>query len=579
MKTFLRLLAFVKPFWKGVLLSIFTSAATVGSSIGLLGTSAYLISFAALQPSIAYLQVAIVGVRFFGLARGLFRYLERLSSHSVNFRLLTRLRVWFYRELEPLAPARLMHYRGGDLLQRAVGDIEVLENFYVRVIAPPLAALLVTLGAGWLMAGWHLELAGVLVGGLLLGGIAVPRLAHRISQAPGRKLTAARAQMSAAYIESLQGLADLLAYGQESALRDRMSQNESRMAAAQMQLAWTGGAGNALGQLVGNLTLLAILLAAIPLVRAGQLDGVLLAVVSLVTLASFEAVAPLSQAAQMLEASLESARRLFELVDAQPAVLEPASPLPPPAGAELRVRNLTHRYEAAQPPALQGLDLDLSPGRKVALVGPSGAGKTTLLALLMRFWDAPPGAISLDHRDIRDYLSEDARRLFAFVSQSTYLFTATLRQNLNLACPRASDQDLHAVLDQAGLREWFEGLPNGLDTWLGERGQQMSGGECQRLAVARALLQDAPVVLLDEPTAHLDAITEVELIETLHQALKGKTVLWVSHSLTGMQWMDEIVVLEGGCAVERGTHAQLIKKNGFYASMYRNQHDELIADL
>ncbi len=579
MKTFLRLLTFVKPFWKGVLLSILTSAATVGSSIGLLGTSAYLISFAALQPSIAYLQVAIVGVRFFGLARGLFRYLERLSSHSVNFRLLARLRVWFYRELEPLAPARLMHYRGGDLLQRAMGDIEVLENFYVRVVAPPLAALLVTLGAGWLMAGWHPQLAGVLAGGLLLGGVAVPWLAHRISQAPGRRLAAARAQMSAAYIESLQGLADLMAYGQENTLRKRMRLGESHMANAQMRLAWTGGAGNALGQLVGNLTLLAVLLAAIPLVRTGQLDGVLLAVVSLVTLASFEAVAPLPQAAQMLEASLESARRLFELVDAPPAVLEPASPLPPPAGAELRVCNLIHRYDAAQPPALDGVNLDLPPGRRVALVGPSGAGKSTLLALLMRFWDAPPGAISLDHRDIRDYRSEDARRMFAWVSQSAYLFTATLRQNLTLARPKASDQNLHAVLEQAGLRNWLEGLPNGLDTWLGERGQQMSGGERQRLCVARALLQDAPVVLLDEPTAHLDAVTEQELIETLHRVLDGKTVLWASHSLTGMQWMDEIVVLEGGRVVERGIHAQLIEKGGLYASMYRIQHDELIVDL
>lgn len=579
MKTFLRLLAFVKPFWKGVLLSILTSAATVGSSIGLLGTSAYLISFAALQPSIAYLQVAIVGVRFFGLARGLFRYLERLSSHSVNFRLLARLRVWFYRELEPLAPARLMHYRGGDLLQRAVGDIEVLENFYVRVVAPPLAALLVTLGAGWLMAGWHSQLAGVLAGGLLLGGVAVPWLAHRISQAPGRRLAAARAQMSAATIESLQGLADLMAYGQDNDLRNRLRLGERDMADAQMRLAWTGGAGNALVQLAGNLTLLAVLLAAIPLVRAGQLDGVLLAVVSLVTLASFEAVAPLPQAAQMLETSLESARRLFELVDAQPAVLEPASPLPPPAGAELRVRNLTYRYETAQPPALEGVDLDLPPGRKVALVGPSGAGKSTLLALLMRFWDAPPGAISLDHRDIRDYRSEDARRMFAWVSQSAYLFTATLRQNLTLARPEATDQDLQAVLEQAGLRDWLEGLPNGLDTWLGERGQQMSGGERQRLSVARALLQDAPVVLLDEPTAHLDAVTEQELIETLHRVLAEKTVLWASHSLTGMQWMDEIVVLEGGRAVERGTHAQLIEKGGLYASMYRIQHDELIADI
>lgn len=579
MRTFLRLLTFVKPFWKGVILSVVFSAATVGSSIGLLGTSAYLISFAALQPSIAYLQVAIVGVRFFGIARGLFRYLERLSSHSVNFRLLARLRVWFYQKLEPLAPARLMQYQSGDLLQRAVGDIEVLENFYVRVIAPPLAALLITIGASGLMAGWHPELAGVLAGGLLLGGIVVPWLAYRMSRTPGRQLVAARARMSASLVESLQGLADLLAYGQEDVVRKKLHQSEKHLSELQMRLAWPGGISNALVQLTGNLTLLGVLLAAIPLVRAGQLDGVLLAVVALVTLASFEAVAPLPQAAQMLEASLESARRLFSLVDAQAAVSEPAMPLPPPVGADIQVRNLTYRYGDDLQPALEGLDLTLVPGSKVALVGPSGAGKSTLLALLMRFWDTPPGSIFLNGADIRDFKIEDARRMFALVSQSTYLFTATLRQNLLLARPDASEADLLSVIKQSGLQDWMDRLPQGLDTWLGERGQQMSGGERQRLAVARALLQDAPVVLLDEPSAHLDTITEQRLVETLQAVLAGKTVLWVSHSLTGMEWMDEIVVLEGGRVVERGTHARLMKMGGLYARLYRIQHDALITDL
>lgn len=579
MKTFLRLLSFVRPFWKGVLLSLLASAATVGSSIGLLGTSAYLISFAALQPSIAVLQVAIVGVRFFGISRGVFRYLERLSSHAVNFSLLSRLRVWFYQALEPLAPARLMQYQSGDLLQRAVGDIEVLENFYVRVIAPPLAALLVTLGVGWLMGSWRAELAGVLVSGLLLGGIAVPWLAYRMSKHPGQKLVEARSNLSAGYVESLQGLADILAYGQETALRQRLSRNEKQLASAQMRLAWAGGAGNALSQLTACLTLFIILLVAIPLVRGGQLDGVLLAVVSLVTLASFEAVTPLPQAAQMLEASLNSARRLFELADMQPVVQEPHAPLPAPAAGEIQVRNLTFRYEKSLPDAVQQLDLILPPGRKVGLVGPSGAGKSTLLALLMRFWDAPSSTILLNGEDLGKFRSEDIRRLFSLVSQSTYLFTATLRQNLLLARPDAEDATLESVLAQVGLSDWYAGLPDGLNTWLGEHGQQMSGGERQRLAVARALLQNAPVVLLDEPTAHLDALTERQLTETLHTVLRGRTVLWATHSLTGMEWMDEIIVLDKGRIVERGTHKQLIKSGALYAQLWQIQHDELINDL
>lgn len=578
MKTFLRLLGFLKPFWGAVILSVLACAATIASSIGLLGTSAYLISRAALHPSIASLQVAIVGVRFFGISRGVFRYLERLSAHFVNFSLLSRLRVWFYRALEPLAPARLMRYHSGDLLQRAMGDIEVLENFYVRVIAPPLAAALITAGAGRLLGGWSGQLAGVLVGGLLLGGVGVPWIAHRLSSEPGRRLVSARAGLSARYVETLQGLGDLLAYGQTEPVRQRMRNLERELSGAQMRLAWAGGIGNALGQLAANLTLFVILLLAIPLVGAGQLDGVLLAVISLLVLASFEAVTPLPQAAQMLEACLKSARRLFELVDAEPAVQEPADPLPAPVFGEISIRNLSFRYEDSLPPALQQVDLELKPGRKVALVGPSGAGKSTLLALLMRFWEAPPGAICLNGQDIRRFRSPDVRRLFSLVSQSTYLFTATLRQNLLLAHPQAAEADLLRALEQAGLGEWARQLPDGLDTWLGERGQQMSGGEQQRLALARALLQDAPLVLLDEPTAHLDTITEQQVVETLHEMLRDRTVLWATHNLTGLEWMDEIVVLDNGRVVERGSQARLMQSDGLFARLWRIQNGDFFFD-
>jgi len=575
-KTFWRLLGFLKPFWGGVALSVLASVATIASSIGLLGTSAYLISYAALRPSIAFLQVAIVGVRFFGISRGVFRYLERLTSHSVNFQLLSRLRVWFYQALEPLAPACLLQYRSGDLLQRAVGDIDVLENFYVRVVAPPLSALLITAGAGLLLGSWDVRLAGVLVGGLLLGGIAVPLVSYRLSRDPGRQLIGLRSELSASYVETLQGMADLLAYGQEGVTRQRMAHLEGQLSGAQMRLAWAGGAGNALGQLVANLTLLAVLVVAIPLVGGGQLDGILLAVVSLVVLASFEAVAPLPQAAQTLEASLKAARRLFELVDAEAAVAEPETPRPAPGSGTISIQKLSFRYAANLPAALQDVDLTLAPGRKVALVGPSGAGKSTLLALLMRFWDTPAGTIRIDGQDIRSFRSRDARRLFSLVPQSTYIFTATLRQNLLLACPGAGEAELERALAQAGLMDWARQLPDGLDTWLGERGQQMSGGERQRLALARALLQDAPVLLLDEPTAHLDTISERQMIETLHAVFHKRTVLWATHSLSGMDWMDEIVVLEHGRVVERGTHPQLLGANGLYAHLYQIQHDALI---
>jgi ATP-binding cassette subfamily C protein CydC len=578
MKTFLRLLGFLRPFVGGIGLSVLASTATIASSIGLLGTSAFLIASAALQPSIAALQVAIVGVRFFGISRGAFRYLERLNSHSVNFKLLANLRIWFYQALEPLAPARLIGYQSGDLLQRAVGDIEVLENFYVRVISPPLAAFLVTIGAGWLLGGWKSSLAGVLIGGLLLGGIAVPLIAYHLGRIPGQTLVKVRAELSASYVETLQGLADLLAYGQETAVRTRLGKLEQKLSTGQMRLAWAGASGNALGQLTANLTLLLVLLVAIPLVSTGKLEGVLLAVVSLVVLASFEAVSPLPQAGQMLEACLASARRLFKLADLEPAVKEPATPLAAPDAGKLSLRNLSFTYGDSLPMVLRDIDLIVAPGRKIALVGPSGEGKSTILALLMRFWEPTSGAILLGSNDYRLYRSEDTRRLFALVSQSTYLFTATLRQNLLLAKPDADEAELLRVLDQAGLQDWFRQLPNGLDTWLGERGQQMSGGERQRLALARMLLQDAPIVLLDEPTAHLDTIYARQLIETLQAVLENHTVVWATHNLVAMDWMDEIIVVDEGRIVERGKHASLLSSGGLYARLWKIQNTELIPD-
>ncbi len=574
-----RLAGFLRPFAAWVLLSVLFSAATTAAGIGLLGTSAYVIATAALHPSIAVLQVAIVGVRFFGILRGLLRYGERLVSHEVNFRLLARLRGWFYQALEPLSPARLFDQRGGDLLSRVVGDIEALENFYVRAVAPPLAALLVTVGMGLFTGQYGAQLSAVLMGGLLLGGLGVPLLSYRLGRRPAQEWIAARAGLQTVLVDSIQGLADLLAYGQAAHSQEKMQVFSRRAAGAQMRAAWVSGLSSALGQLCANLTLLAVLVVAIPLVSAGSLDGVSLAVVSLLTLASFEAVLPLPQAAQQMQSSIAAGRRLFALADCAPEVTDPVDPLPAPRGAGLSIRGLTFRYAPDLPPALADLSLELPVGRRVALVGASGAGKTTLSNLLLRFWDAPPGAIFFDGADIRCYRAADVRARVAGVAQSTYLFTATLAQNLRLARSDASEAEMRSALRAVGLDNWLDQLPHGLDTWLGEGGARMSGGERQRLAAARAVLQeDAALVILDEPTAHLDAASAARLMDGLESALAGKSWLLITHQLDGaLERMDEILVLDGGRVVERGTHTGLLERGGLYSAMHhlqRGQFDE-----
>lgn len=569
MKESLRLLGFLRPYLGWVALSVLAGVATVVSNIALLGTSAYLIASATLHPSIALLQVAIVGVRFFGLARGIFRYLERLASHSVNFRLLARLRTWFYQSIEPLAPASLVHQQSGDLLNRAIGDIETLENFYVRVVSPVIVAAVVTAGMGLYLGSFSPALGGVLLAGMLFSGLALPLLADRFNRAPGRRWVNARADLSALVVDSIQGLPDLLAFGAEGAATQKIQTASQAGMRAQRRMLWSGAVVGSLNQLFTHLTLWVVLILAIPLVTAASLDGVLLAVLVLITLASFEAVTPLAQAAQFWQTSRQSARRLFEIADEPLPVPEPASPIPAPRSAALQVKDLTFSYAPGLSPTLKGLTFSLAPGKVLAVVGPSGAGKSTLANILLRFWDVDAGRVMLDGRDIRAYTSTDVRRMTALVSQSTYLFNATLRQNLLMASPHASEEALLSVLESVTLGDWLRSLPDGLDTWLGERGLQVSGGERQRLALARALLQDAPLVILDEPTANLDAITESQVLSLLRQVLAGRTVLWITHRLAGLDWADEILVLDDGQLVERGRHAQLLAAGGLYAQMFQ----------
>ena len=572
MKTTGRLLQFLKPFTGWVALSILLSTATIASGIGLLGTSAYLISRAALQPSIAVLQVAIVGVRFFGISRGVFRYLERLTSHSVNFRLLARLRVWLYRTIEPLAPAKLQDFSSGDLLNRVLADVDTLENFYVRVVAPYASAGLTIIGMGWFLGRFDLKLGLILASGLILSGIGIPLAAYATGRSPGKAVVTIKARLSVALIESIQGIGDLIAFNRAGEAVARLNGLGNRLAQAQRRMVWGSAWINAGNGLLANLTMVLVLWLVIPLVANGQLEGFLLPVMVMLVLASFEAVTPLAVAAQYHSASLESGARLFELEQISPAVTEPTAPvIIAPLPLLLELRDVSFQYKENSDDALTDLSLRLDPEKKIAVVGPSGAGKTSLINVLLRLWEFDRGEILLNDTDIRLFRPADVRAQFSVISQSAYIFNATLRQNLRLARAGAGDDELHTALLQAGLADWAAALPDGMDTWVGEHGLRLSGGERQRLAVARALLHDTPLVILDEPTANLDAVTEAALIQQLQSALAANSVLWITHRLVGLEWMDEILVLDGGKIVERGTAVELIKTGGLYARLHQIQ--------
>lgn len=573
MKTILRLLGFLKPFWGWVVLSVVLSATTVFAGIGLLGTSADLIARAALQPGIAPLQVSIVGVRFFGISRAFLRYLERLVSHSVNFRLLAQLRVWFYGRLEPLAPAKLQDHRSGDILQRAIGDIETLENFYVRVIAPPLSAILVTAGMGWFvgLVDWRVGVA--LAGGLLAGGGGLSLLAYWIGQKLGAAHVRQKAHLNAEMVGIFQGITDIIAYSQEKNIREGVVSSLVAVSRTQRRLALGSGIVNGLMIFLTNLTLVLVLWFAIPLVNGGALEGYQLPVLAMLTLASFEAVNSLPQAAQLLRGNLESAQRLFEISDQPPAVIEPSHPLEAPAvhDTRLEISHLTFTYPGRPLPTLNEISLSLLPGRKIAVVGESGAGKSTLVQLLLRYWDYDEGEILLNGVDYKKMDTISIRRFLGVVSAAPYLFSASVRQNLLIVRPDADEQELFRAIQLAGLSEWLSALPNGLETWIGEHGQLLSGGERQRLAVARAFLSQAPFILLDEPTAGLDSLNEILLMRTILSLFKERGVLWITHRLIEMDQMDEIIVLQNGRIIERGNHHRLLTAGGVYAGLWQAQ--------
>ncbi len=574
---FLRLLILAAPFARWMALAALLGFATVASSIGLLTTSGYLIAKAALRPSIADLQIAIVAVRFFGIARGIFRYLERYLSHDVTFRLLARLRVWFYQALEPLAPARLMHYRSADLLARIVADVETLENLYLRVLAPPLVALLVAMLAALLMAWFHPSLAITLLAFLLLAGVGLPLLTGTLGRQVGQRLIRVRAELNGALLDGIQGVAELLAFGQEERHLARVDGLSWEVGRLQGRMARISGLQVALSGLLMNLATLVVLAFAISLVDSAELDGVYLALLVLATIASFEAVLPLPQALQYLENSLEAGRRLFEIVDAEPAVVDPSLPTPVPGRVGLRVQDLSFAYERGQPLALDGVSFELPQGGRLAVVGPSGAGKSTLVQLLLRFWDYTQGQIWLDGRELRAYAQEDLRRGIAVVSQHTHLFSTTVRENLLLARPEASDAEVIRAAQQAQIHDFVQSLPHGYDTWIGEQGWRLSAGQRQRLAIARAILKDAPFLILDEPTANLDALTEREVVAALWELSTGRTTLIISHRLVGLETADEILVLRAGRVVERGQHPDLWQMGGLYRRMWDLQN-QLLAD-
>ncbi|MFF9590421.1 thiol reductant ABC exporter subunit CydD [Streptomyces sp. NPDC014646] len=555
-------------------LALLLGSLALGSSVGLLAVSGWLISRASEQPPVLYLMVAVTATRAFGLGRAVFRYAERLVSHDAVLRMLAELRVAVYRGLERIAPAGLRRTRRGDLLSRLVADVDALQDYWLRWLLP--AGTAVVVGAATVgFVGLLLPAAGaVLAVGLLLAGAGVPWISGACSRQAERRLAPARADLATRVTDLLGGTAELTVAGALPARAERAREADGVLTRISARAAAATALGGGLTALIGGLTVVATALVALPAVRDGRLAGVELAVVVLTPLAAFEAVTGLPLAVQFRQRVERSAERVYEVLDAPLPVHEPDSPAQAPDSPfPLEVRGLSARYPGAERDALDVVDLTLTAGRRIAVVGPSGSGKTTLAQVLLRFLDARAGMYRIGGVDASALEGDTVRTFVGLCAQDAHVFDSSIRENLRLARPGATDGELRAALEQARLLDWAEALPEGLDTLVGEHGARLSGGQRQRLALARAVLADFPVLVLDEPAEHLDLATADALTEDLLDATRGRTTVLITHRLRGLEAVDEVLVLDAGRIVQAGPYADLAAEEGPLRRMLERENE------
>ncbi len=568
-----RLLGLFRRYRGWLALGILLSFVTTLANVGLMAISGWFITAMAIAGtsgvSMNYFTPAAM-IRGMAIVRTAGRYAERLVTHEATFHILAELRTWFYLQLEPLAPGGLEPYRSGDLLSRIRADIDTLDKVYLRLLVPTVVAVLAVALFIAVLALYASSLA--LAEGMLLviAGAVVPWLMHRLGRRHSRRLVESAARMRAGLVNDLQGMGELLVYGAAERHAGRLQGVSGELAAAQRSMSRLHGTSQATTGLCANLAMWLMVLLATPMVATHTLAPADLTMLALFALASFEAVLPLPLAFQTLGESLAAARRIFSLADTPASVTEPDRPLSPPAAMRFQLDKVGFRYPGAARHALQGIDLQWEAGQCWAVVGASGSGKSTLAKLLLRFLAPNDGRLRLGEAELAQYGGEELRRNIAVAAQQVHMFNATIRDNLLLARPDAQQEEIEAACRTAMIHGFISEQPAAYDTVTGETGVRLSGGQARRLAVARALLKDAPALILDEPTEGLDPDTASHLMNNLlaHVRERGQSLLVITHRLEGLETFDGILVLDAGRAVESGSHDELLARRGRYHHVY-----------
>lgn len=568
------LFSLLKPFTAWIILGGFFAGITIIGNMGLLATSAVLLSQAALMPPLLWLMPMITGVRFFGISRAVLRYAERLLNHSIAYRILGRLRVRLYRKLEELVPDKLIGYTEGMLYQSLLGDIDVLQYFYLRAVSLPLAFFIVLGSAGFFLSFYSLGSSLVLFFAMLLAGILLPILVRLGSRGARNERDAAKAHISEDFLDYQHGLTDLMM--QSSALeawQKRLKRRFSQIAKADVQ----SGKWEAFGDqgiiFISHLSLLAVLIVAVPLVRSGELKGIYLALVGMVLLGAFEAVQAMPQAVVQMSDSLKSAKRLKAVEDIETLVFVPEDK--DLLDFSVYLDKVDFHYHDPKRHFIQDVTLGIPQGSHVVLLGESGSGKTSLAKLIAGLWTPDQGQVFLGSIPYKELNREQIYRNIGYVQQNASIFHASVRENLYLANAEASEEDLWAALDAVDLKEIVAGMPEGLDTSLGEEGNRLSGGQRQRLAIARLFLQDPKIAILDEPTQNLDKHHATRIMKAIMAWGKNRTLVIITHQMTDLVYADFIFYMRHGKLIEQGNYNELMKKKAWVYDAVTLSHQQI----